>query len=171
MLKNKMLVLLLSGSMVFLSVGCNSDNNNEIPSAITNGKMEKYIEQKESEPKYDFEKYNILTFGEIEIDNTPDYEGDTYINYKNKVTNNSPNVIIKTTVRYGLYDEEGTLIDTDGRFNDTTILENQSFYMKGAYDIADCPNIKTVKIVEYEYYIGETCYTVDLINNSIEIYE
>lgn len=173
MLKNKMLVLLLSGSMMFLNVGCNSNNNNnnEVPSASTNGEMEEYVEPKENKPKYDFDKYNILTFGEIEIDNTPDYEGDTYIDFKNKVTNNSSNTIHTTTIHYGLYDEEGVLVYTTYPQLGDSIPKGQSFYMDGLYDTDEYPDVKNIKIIGYSYYIGDTYYTIDLIDNSVEIYE
>ena len=167
-INKKVLGLVLVGMLSVGVVGCGSNEPNlqgrEVPS-----KMEEMpIEEKE--PTYNFDEYNILSFSNIEVDNTPDYDGDTYIDFKCKVTNNSDKMLSDVEVDFGYYDEEGVLLSSTHPNADASVPNGSSFYVDSSYDTKEY-NVKEIKIVGYSYYIGEVYYTVDLMSQIVEVWE
>ena len=126
--------------------------------------------QEEQKVESDFDKYNILTFNAIEIDSEPDYEGDEYVDFKCKVTNNSDEMISTITVNYALYDDEGTLLSETYPQIPESIPGGNSFYSDGLYN-ANEYDVAGIKITGYSYYIGDNYYSIDLVNQTAEVYE
>ena len=161
---NKIVGLSLAMMLGFGIVGCgNVENTNDLP----NAEVEK---PKVEEPKNVFDKYNILTFEEIEIDNTVEYSGDTFNDIKCKVTNNSNEMMYDVNVIFGLYDKEGVLLDTRSGFINESIQSNSSFYVDTSYDTTEY-DVAEVKIISYDYSIDNNYYVVDLQRNVVEFYE
>lgn len=118
----------------------------------------------------DFDRYNILTFGAIEINKEPDYEGDEYADFKCKVTNNSDEIINTITIHYGLYDKEGTLLNETYPQTPESIPGGSSYYSDGLYNM-DEYDATDIKITGYSYYIGDNFYDIDLIGQTAEVYK
>lgn len=163
MKRNKIIGLLLSGVMMFGVVGCSDIKKSDLTSTEVNVQTE----SRKSTNK--FNKYNILTFNEIEVDKKPKYEGDTWINFKCKVINNSDKIINTISVDFGFYDEEGTLVKTIQPQELNSIEERKSFYVNDIYNMEEIQP-KEIKIIGYSYYIDDHYYTVDLISKDAEIW-
>jgi hypothetical protein len=167
-MNKKVIGLVLAGMLSVGMVGCGNNEPNlqgrEVPS-----KMEE-MPVVEEESVYDFDEHNILSFGTISVDNVPDYEGDEFVDFKCKVTNNSDKMINTVTVDFAFYDEEGTLLSTTHPQDGNSIPSGNSFYIDGLYNTTEY-NVKGIKIVGYSYYIGEIYYTVDLMGQIVEVWE
>lgn len=155
----KGIILLISILGLITFTGCSSTNNNS----------DKVIQENNETSSNDFEKYNILSFGEIEVDDSEDYEGDEYIDIKTKVTNNSNEIIKTVTINFSLYEDENTILETTHPQEGGPIEGNQSFYIDALYERS--MNVKDIKINSYDYYIGDTYYEVDLISKTVDKYE
>ena len=166
---NKKLAILSIGGMLLLT-GCNNETTKqtELVGTKVTGEMGEMVE--EEKPKYDFDKHNILTFGEIEVNNTPDYEGDKSINFKCKVTNNSKQMIKNVDVNFSLYDKDNVLLDSKSAWDNTSIPSGNSFYVDSLFDSTEY-KVSEIKINSYEYYIGDVYYKVDLMAKSIEVWD
>lgn len=171
----KALLLVLSGMLSFtLLTGCENQVTNkatkqtELVGTKINGEMGEIVE--EEKPKYNFDEHNILTFEEIEVNNTPDYKGDKYIDFKCKVTNNSEQMIKNVDVNFSLYDKDNVLLDSKSAWDDTTIPSGNSFYVDSSFDSTEY-KVNEIKIDSYSYYIGDVYYKVDLMAKSIEVWD
>lgn len=162
----KIASLLLSGILsLSMMTGCNSNDVDNSDSTST--EVNNQIENRKATDE--FNEYNILTFGEIEVDNTPKYDGDVYTDFKCKVTNNSAKTIKTVTIDFGFYDEEGTLIEGTYPQEGSSIVEGQSFYIGSLYNTEEIQP-KEIKITGYSYYIDDNYYTVDLIGKDAEVW-
>lgn len=157
MKKNILLIAIILGLTIF--TGCSKTDNSSNETTKENTEM----------ASNDFEEYNILSFGEIETDDSEDYEGDEYIDIKTKVTNNSNEIINTITIDFSLYDDSNTILETTHPQEGNSIEGNQSFYIDALYE-RDL-NVKEVKINSYSYYIGDKYYEIDLISKTVDIYE
>ena len=171
-LNKKVLGLVLAGMLSVGMVGCGNSNEDKLVGTDISGQMEEYKpeEKKEEKAPNKFDEYNILSFGSIEVDNTPEYEGDKYIDFKCRVTNNSDEMVNTVTVDFAFYDEEGTLLSTTHPQDGNSIPSGNSFYIDGLCDTEEY-NVKGIKIVGYSYYIGDVYYTVDLMGQIGEVWE
>lgn len=161
---NKIVGLSLAMMLGFSVVGCSSNNNNVDLESVIVPQVE------EQENNNNFDKYNILSFGEIEIDTTKDYDGDVYNDIKFKVTNNSDKTVHTITVDIAFYDEEGVMLGATYPQEISSTPSGSSLYLDSLYDTTEY-NVKEMKIVGYSYYIGENYYTVDLVGQFVEMYE
>lgn len=159
----KGIVLLISILGLTIFTGCSTTNNN------SDSNSDKIMQENNEEASNDFETYDILSFGEIEVDDLEDYEGDEYIDIKAKVTNNSNEIIKTITVDFAFYEDENTILETTHPQEGGSIKGNQSFYIDALYERS--MDVKDIKINSYSYYIGDKYYEVDLISKTVDIYE
>lgn len=155
------------GLVVVFGLGVVGCGNEVVENELSSVTIEENIIE---EPKNNFDDYNILTIGELEIDNTPEYSGDTYVDLKCKVTNNSDKMLSSATVTFALYDEDGVLLETRSGGVYESIPANSSFYVDSIYDQAEI-NVKEIKIISYDYNIGEAWYQIDLQSKVAEVWE
>ncbi len=158
----RVVIFLLVFAMGTVVIGCSNNKSNENEQTNSNNETTQTTSN-------EFDTYNILTFGEIEVDDSADYEGDEFIDIKAKVTNNSDEIIKTITVDFYFYDDENTIIDSTHPQEGSSIEANQSFYIDALYD-RDM-NVDNIKINTYSYYIGDTYYTVDLLSKTAEVYK
>ena len=126
----------------------NSSNNNESTSSESN-----------SHTQSEYDQYNLLSFGEIEIDKN---RGNGYYYFKVKITNNSDKAIRVISPEMSIYDKNNTLIDSTYPQQQGSIEPKQSFYLEGMCE--ENKDIDKVKINKYSYYIGNTFYDVDTLS-------
>ena len=126
----------------------NSSNNNESTSSESN-----------SNTQSEYDQYNLLSFGEIEIDKN---RGNGYYYFKVKITNNSDKAIRVISPEMSIYDKNNTLIDSTYPQQQGSIEPKQSFYLEGMCE--ENKDIDKVKINKYSYYIGNTFYDVDTLS-------
>lgn len=112
-----------------------------------------------------FKKFNVLTFGKIEIDKN---RGDGYYYFKVKITNNSDKIIRVISPEMSIYDKSNTLIDSTYPQQQGAIEPKQSFYLEGMCE--ENKNIDKVKINKYSYYIGKNFYDVDILSKVADEY-
>lgn len=155
------------GLTIMLGLGVIGCSNTVVEDGLSSATVEGSVVE---EPKNNFDDYNILTIGEIEIDNTPEYSGDTYVDLKCKVTNNSDKMLSSATISFALYDEEGVLLDTRVGGVYESIPANSSFYVETIYDQSEF-DAKEIKIISYDYNIGEAWYQIDLQGKVAEVWE
>lgn len=163
---NKLVGLSLAMMLGFGVVGC----GNMVELESTEVPQVEVEEEEEVQENNNFDKYNILSFGKIEIDTTKDYDGDVYNDIKFKVTNNSDKTVHTITVDVAFYDEEGVMLGVTYPQEISSTPSGSSLYLASLYDTTEY-NVKEMKIVGYSYYIGENYYTVDLVGQFVEIYE
>lgn len=147
-------------SLIIMSLG-GCQNNNSYSDNTQN------TTEESNSIKTEFDKYNVLSFSEVEIDKTPQYEGDDYYYFKVKVTNNSNDSVRTITPVFYAYDKDGTmLVSTEGQ-EIGSVESNKSLYIEGMVEKDE--NIDNVKINSYSYYIDKTYYNVDLISEVVDI--
>lgn len=147
-------------SLIIMSLaGCQNNNSNSDTTQNTN--------EESNNIKSEFDKYNVLSFSEVEIDKTPQYEGDNYYHFKVKVTNNSSDPVRTITPVFYAYDKEGTMLVSVGGQEIGSVEGNKSLYIK--CNVEEDKNIDNVKINNYSYYIDKTYYNVDLISEVVDI--
>lgn len=142
--------------------GCQNNNSNSEESDTAQNTNEE-----SNNIKSEFDKYNVLSFSEVEIDKTPQYEGDNYYHFKVKVTNNSSDPVRTITPVFYAYDKEGTMLVSVAGQELGSVEGNKSLYIKGS--VEKDKNIDNVKINNYSYYIDKTYYNVDLISEVVDI--
>ena len=69
----KLIILFISILGITIFTGCSSANDS------LDNNTDKAIQENNKTSSNNFEKYNILSFGEIEINTSEDYEDDEYI--------------------------------------------------------------------------------------------
>ena len=156
----KLIILFISILGITIFTGCSSANDS------LDNNTDKAIQENNKTSSNNFEKYNILSFGEIEINTSEDYEDDEYI--KTKVTNNSNEIIKTITIDFSLYEDENTILETTHPQESGPIKGNQSFYIYALYERS--MNVKDIKINSYSYYIGDKYYETDLISKTVNVY-
>ena len=159
----RVVIFLMVLTMSILVIGCSNNENNE------NEKVTSNNETVQTNSNGSFDTYNILDFGEIEVDDSKDYEGDKFVDIKAKVTNNSNEIIKTITIDFYFYDDENTMIHSTHPQEGSSIEANQSFYIDALYD--RYMDLDKIKINKYSYYIGDTYYTVDLLSKTADVYE
>lgn len=158
----KLIILFISILGITIFTGCSSANDS------LDNNTDKAIQENNKTSSNNFEKYNILSFGEIEINTSEDYEDDEYIDIKTKVTNNSNEIIKTITIDFSLYEDENTILETTHPQESGPIKGNQSFYIYALYERS--MNVKDIKINSYSYYIGDKYYETDLISKTVNVY-
>ena len=158
----KLIILFISILGITIFTGCSSANDS------LDNNTDKAIQENNKTSSNNFEKYNILSFGEIEINTSEDYEDDEYIDIKTKVTNNSNEIIKTITIDFSLYEDENTILETTHPQEGGPIEGNQSFYIDALYERS--MNVKDIKINSYSYYIGDKYYETDLISKTVNVY-
>lgn len=162
----KVIGLVLVGMMSLSVVGCGNKVVNETVEPQTEDII---IEVKEES---NFDKYNILTFGTTDIDDGIKYSGDTYVDFKTRVTNESDKMINTVTVDFAYYDENGVQLGTTHPQIGDSIPGGVGFYVDSLYDSEEYPNLKGIKVIGYSYYDSEGMYyTVDLVGQVANVWE
>lgn len=164
----KIMCLLLTLIMMISLVGCGNSESESTSENQSSSEVESTSENT-VESNSDFDKYNIVSVGDVEINKVPEYEGDKYYDLRVKITNNSDQIIRDASVTFYAYDKEGTMIDTTEGQQNGSIEPNKSFYIEST--IEKNKDIDTIKVDLYTYNIGEYYYKVDLISKFAEVYQ
>lgn len=151
--------------IILVSLTACKNNMSSIDSSSSNTDSQTSEDTNNSVKDNEFEKFNVLTFSEIEIDKN---RGDGYYYLKVKITNNSNKTIRIISPEMSIYDKSNTLIDSTYPQQQAPIEPKQSFYLEGMCE--EDKNIDKVKINKYSYYIGNTFYDVDLLSKVAEKY-
>lgn len=158
----KRILYLFLVSIILMSLTACESNN----SSSDNSNNNKSTSNDNTQSEYD--QYNLLSFGKIEIDKTPRYEGDTYYYFKVKVTNNSDEALRTVSPDMSVYDKNNTVITT--LYDQKEVVKpGESFYMESLMEGNE--NIDHVEINNYSYFIGKTFYQVDTISKVVDISE
>ena len=162
---NKLVGLSLAMMLGFGVVGCGNMvelESTEVPQVEV---------EEEVQENNNFDKYNILSFENVEVDTTIEYSGDTFNDIKFKATNNSDKTIHSIFVDVALYDEEGVMLGVQCATEINSIQSGNSFYLETLYDTTEYENVAEVKIVSYQYNIEENYYEIDLVGQFAEVFE
>lgn len=153
----KRILYLFLVSIILMSLtACESNNSSSDNSSNNNGSTSS---ESNSNTQSEYDQYNLLSFGEIEIDKN---RGNGYYYFKVKITNNSDKAIRVISPEMSIYDKNNTLIDSTYPQQQGSIEPKQSFYLEGMCE--ENKDIDKVKINKYSYYIGNTFYDVDTLS-------
>lgn len=163
-MKKFSLVLILSLS-VFV-IGCNKSEKTTLSQKIT--ETTNITNDNINNNSNDFDKYNILKIGQVNLDTTEKYEGDDSIDVLSTVTNSSKNIIRNISVTFTGF-KNNSIIDYSSGWYEGSLTEGQSVTVESLFNRDD--KFDDIKITSYEYYIGKYSYEVDLVSKNVVIYE